>query len=148
MDEGGFGQHWGFQTLEQGSLSNRTRHGEVGGITVEALMSRFGIDYIDFFKVDIEGAEKEVFASSSMWIDKIGVIAIELHDRLKAGCSRSVYLATKNFDWEFRRGETIFMGKGPCPATSSLESDVTAIGRTNGSSQLISKLPCQIVAVH
>jgi FkbM family methyltransferase len=100
--------HWGFQTAEKLSSSPLT---EVEGITIDSLMERFGIDYIDLFRVDIEGAEQEVFANSAPWIRKVGVIAVELHDRLKVGCSRSVYLATKDFQWEIRRGETVFLGR-------------------------------------
>lgn len=146
LDKQGFGQYWGFQTVEQGSAASRGQ--EVDGITVDELMSRFGIEYIDFFKVDIEGAEKEVFANSSMWIDKIGVLAIELHDRIRAGCSRSVYLATKEFEWEFRRGETMFMGKGSFPVSNGVKPPVASAWQASESSKLSSQLPCQIVASH
>jgi FkbM family methyltransferase len=102
--------NWGFQTLEQG-LQGDTSHNEVKAITLSSLMAQLSIDYIDFLRIDIEGAEKEVFDDASSWIDKVGVVGIELHDRLKAGCTRSVYLATKDFQWELRRGETVFFGR-------------------------------------
>ena len=34
-----------------------------------------------------------------------------MHDRLKTGCSRAVYSATKDFDHEFRKGETVFLAR-------------------------------------
>ena len=40
-------------------------------ITVDRLMSDHGIEHIDILKVDIEGAEKEVFADTSAWIDRL-----------------------------------------------------------------------------
>jgi FkbM family methyltransferase len=141
----GLGQ-WGFFTMEHPSQREGLKDGEVEGITVTTLMTRFGIEYIDFFKVDVEGAEKEVFASSSSWIDRVGVIAIELHERLKVGCSRSVYLATKDFQWEFRRGETIFMGKGECSASKIPES--TAALNNSRFARVGPRVQCQIVAVH
>ena len=42
-------------------------------------------------KVDIEGAEKEVFQRGmGAWIDRIGVIAVELHDNINPGCSKAL----------------------------------------------------------
>ena len=56
-------------------------------------MRENSIDYIDLLKVDIEGAGKEVFDNCSAWIGRVGAIVVELHDRLKAGCSDSVHKA-------------------------------------------------------
>jgi hypothetical protein len=74
-------------------------------------MEQCGIDYVDLLKVDIEGAEKEVFESSSRWIDRVGAIAIELHDQLKSGCSSAFRDATRDFSYESRKGETIFVAR-------------------------------------
>jgi FkbM family methyltransferase len=135
--------HWGFQTVEE---AGKTRSSEVEGITVNSLMARFAIDYIDFFRIDIEGAEHEVFESSSPWIEKVGVIAIELHDRLKTGCSRSVYLATKNFHWEIRRGETIFLGREEFAVKEVAQLSVLA-GTSNTSLRRVrGRRPCTIVS--
>lgn len=73
--------HWGFAVAE-GS-------GECAAITVPALMRQFGFEHIDLFKIDIEGAEKEVFAACD-WQNAVGTVVIELHDRFKQGCSASV----------------------------------------------------------
>jgi FkbM family methyltransferase len=83
--------------------------GSVPGMTVEKVMSDFCLNYIDVLKIDIEGSEKEVFEKPFPWIDKVGVIAIELHDRIRPGCSRSFYSATKDFAHEVRKGETVFL---------------------------------------
>ena len=62
--------------------------GTIRGITMNELFDEFGIDRIDLLKLDIEGAEKEVFGSGpTAWLDRVGVIAIELHDCFKPGCS-------------------------------------------------------------
>ena len=53
----------------------------VAAITRDRLMRDQGIDHIDILKVDIEGAEKEVFADTSAWIDRVGSIIVELHER-------------------------------------------------------------------
>jgi FkbM family methyltransferase len=94
---------WGFRTIPKGSSAR--------GITVDRLMDQCSIDYIDLLKADIEGAEREVFENPSKWIDRLGAIVIEPHDRFKVGCSRALYLATPDFAIEGRRGEMVFLAR-------------------------------------
>jgi FkbM family methyltransferase len=101
--------HYGFQTVAEPELRTQSRRDDVLGITVDKLMLNFSITHIDLLKLDIEGSEKEVFEDCLNWIDKVGVIVIELHDRLRTGCSRSVYRAAKDFEFESRKGETVFL---------------------------------------
>lgn len=55
------------------------------------LVAQFTSQRIDLLKVDIEGAEKEVFQNGTdKWIDRIGVIAVELHDNIVPGCSKAL----------------------------------------------------------
>lgn len=136
--------HWGFQTVEKSGAAPTT---EVEGITINSLMERFEIDYIDLLRVDIEGAEQEVFANSSPWIQKVGVIAIELHDRLKVGCSRSVYLATKDFRWELHIGETVFLGREECAANEVSQRAASADPQNALPRGVRGKRPCAIVSV-
>lgn len=89
---------WGFQTRNGSALPGTQR---VQALTVDELMRRHGIDYIDVLKIDIEGAEKEVFADPSAWIDRVGIIIVELHERLRTGCNRAFYQATSGFDMEW-----------------------------------------------
>jgi FkbM family methyltransferase len=79
--------------------------GGVPSISIPEVMQCFNLDRIDLLKVDIEGAEKEVFEASSDWIKSVGTIAIELHDRFKHGCARAVFGATSNFCRHPDRGE-------------------------------------------
>lgn len=101
--------HYGFQTAAAGSPDSRESVQKVPGMTIEKVMRDYSIDYIDILKVDIEGSEKELFENSSSWIDSVGVIAIELHDRIRDGCSRSLYSAASGFTHGFSRGETTFL---------------------------------------
>jgi len=100
------GGEWGFQ-VEEGPSAN----GGVAALTLDRLMDQVGIDFVDLLKVDIEGAEKEVFETSSPWIKRVGTIAIELHDQLKVGCSRAFREATRDFGHELHKGETIFVAR-------------------------------------
>jgi FkbM family methyltransferase len=88
-----------FQVVENGS--HRVR-----AITMDTVMRETGIDSVDLLKVDIEGAEKEVFESCP-WISKVRVLAIELHDRVRLGCSSTVKNAARDFQCD-ERGEVTF----------------------------------------
>ena len=92
---------WGFRTEEVGS----SRNASLKGITVDEILKQSGCDRIDILKIDIEGAEKELFSKDYSWIDKVDVLIIELHDRLKAGCSKSFYSAIDKRDWNIYGNE-------------------------------------------
>lgn len=58
--------------------------------------------HIDLLKIDIEGAEKEVFeANYDYWLPKTRAVIIELHDRMKPGSSRSVFKAISQYNFSF-----------------------------------------------
>jgi hypothetical protein len=88
---------------------------EVRGMTVDTIMKEEGIEHIDILKIDIEGAEREVFGDTSSWIGKVDALIIELHDRMKPGCSRSFYEGSKGFDNKWLRGENVYLTRrGSC----------------------------------
>ena len=66
---------------------------------IDSLIKKFNIKFIDILKIDIEGSEKEIFESSCEWLEKVGVLVIELHDRMKKGCSMSLF--KKLYDYEY-----------------------------------------------
>ena len=69
-------------------------------------MQEMFIPAIDLAKIDIERAEREVFADTQ-WLNGIGCLMIELHDWLRPGCTDAVELAMQGFV-HTRRGETSF----------------------------------------
>ena len=75
------------------------------------ILKQYDISYVDLLKIDIEGAEREVFENQPEWLSKVGVIAIELHDRIKPGCSRSFYQAVGDFPFEGVSGENIVVAR-------------------------------------
>ncbi len=68
--------NWGYQTKEV-EVSDHS----IEGITIDQIIEEYVIPDIDFLKIDIEGAEKELFMHNyENWITKAIVIAVELHD--------------------------------------------------------------------
>lgn len=91
---------------------------EVSSITIEDLLKEYDLPFIDILKIDIEGAEKEVFSNTPDWIAKVGLIAIELHEYLKTGCNRAFYTAIDSYTKiECKKGENVFV------VTSNLKND-------------------------
>ncbi len=101
-----FTGHWGYTVSETHNETESTGQ-EINCITVESIMNEYGIENIDIFKMDIEGAEKNVLENSSNWIDSVAIMTVELHDRICMGCARAFYLSTKDFrDFE-KHGEKV-----------------------------------------
>jgi FkbM family methyltransferase len=96
---GAFGE-WGFVTSSGGTGP------KVRAVTMPTLMREMNIQTIDLAKIDIEGAEQEVFEDTS-WLSGTGCLMIELHDRFRSGCSEAVERAMHGFA-RSERGETTF----------------------------------------
>lgn len=95
---------WGVQVVDRPGGALVPCH------NVATLLDRVGFDRVDILKVDIEGAELEVFAQdSARWLSRIDLIAIETHDRFRAGSEAAVRtaLATR-FEELPPRGENLF----------------------------------------
>lgn len=99
--------HHGFRTA--GKSSEEGVHKEPGGCvqgtTVNSLLEKYQLEFCDILKIDIEGSEKEVLECSQTWIDKVGVIMVELHDHIKDGCSEAFREASRDFHRHFSKGE-------------------------------------------
>ena len=90
------------------------KDGAVEGITVDEIMRRKDVMHIDILKVDIEGAEKEVFSNASAWIEHISVIMAELHPHISSECTRNVYNATKSFNYKAAKGANVIIMREEC----------------------------------
>ncbi|MFI1488737.1 FkbM family methyltransferase [Streptomyces sp. NPDC020747] len=53
----------------------------VKAITIDELSMAYGVDQIDVLKMDIEGAEANIMAGSLDWLDRVGVLIMEIHRR-------------------------------------------------------------------
>lgn len=94
----------GFVTRE-GGLGPKVR-----AVTMHTLMRKFGIPSIDLAKIDIEGAELELF-EDTRWLDGLGCLMIELHDRFRPGCSQMVEPAMQAFARSQQGETTIYLRK-------------------------------------
>lgn len=98
--------HHGFQTAASAESGAKSL-GSVEAVTIGSLIARAGTDRLDILKIDIEGAEKVVFAASPRWLDAVDVIMAELHDHIHEGCSKVFFEATGQFQIQIVNGETV-----------------------------------------
>jgi FkbM family methyltransferase len=69
-------------------------NGNISAISINTLIAKYDIQYIDILKLDIETSEKQLFSNNyDIWLPKIKTIIIELHDRIEEGCSKSFFEA-------------------------------------------------------
>lgn len=89
----------------------------VDGVTMETLMKAQHIETIDILKVDIEGAEKNLFEHDCSWLATVQTIGIEFHDWRIKGCTTVFFAAlSKYFNGLFtlsRHGETVVVNRLP-----------------------------------
>jgi FkbM family methyltransferase len=133
--------HSAFQMRRGSSSGGMAPSNRVQARTVDEIMSELGISSIDLLKVDIEGAEKEVFTDPRRWIDRVGTIAIELHPSMRPGCEQTVEQATGDFDVKWSAGETNYLTRANA-ARPGVSSDQGAV-----SSGATPKFPLKILSV-
>lgn len=85
---------WAFQVVE-------SEDGEIDGYSIVDLSTLFcsGMPF-DLVKLDIEGAEREVFEGDTKWTMHSRLVGVELHERFRPGCSDSVRAAFDPSLWE------------------------------------------------
>ena len=105
----GYG-NWGFFVKEI-AYENRIDENYIKGIPISEILNSSGFNTIDILKLDIEGSELEIFSKNyEPWLGKVRMIIIELHDRLRTGCSDAFYNATRNYNFSYSRsGENIVL---------------------------------------
>lgn len=108
---------WGLQVRQpaaplSGELNSAVKQAEsVRAITIEDIIREYDLRNIDLLKVDIEGAEKELFSAAGSWLPQVDAICIELHDRFKPGCTRTFFAAVPDFSVEARKGENVLVAR-------------------------------------
>ncbi|MBZ5858030.1 FkbM family methyltransferase [Flavihumibacter profundi] len=92
----------------------------VPAITIDELINTYKLESIDICKINIEGAEKELFASNyNHWLSITKVLVIELHDRMRKGCTKSLFNALQDFDFQISwKGFSLVIQLNHSPAGS------------------------------
>jgi len=95
-------ESWSFKVKES-SIGIKDHSLIVEAISIDALIKQFNINVIDILKVDIEGAEYELFSENyEFWLPRVKYIMIELHDGYRSGCSTNVMKALARFNFSIR----------------------------------------------
>jgi len=107
---------WGFMTANDSQHDKynvpllQKKH-NVRSVTIESLFSEYNLSRIDILKMDIEGAEIEVFRNHSPWVNHVRSIIVELHGRIRPGCGKAFRKIAKKFDDVAIAGEDFYLSK-------------------------------------
>jgi FkbM family methyltransferase len=104
IEDHGYGA-WGFMVSE---VPEGTP-GAVKAVSIPELMRQQQCEKIDILKIDIEGSEKELFASNyETWLPKVTLLIVELHDRMREGAALSFFKAITKYNFRLAiKGENI-----------------------------------------
>jgi len=82
-------------------------------ITIKEILKLSNKKQIDILKIDIEGAEQELFNRGYKdWLGQVKVLIIELHDQLRPNASKNFYQAINNYSWKkYTQGENLILIK-------------------------------------
>lgn len=99
---------WGTRTVEPDSVPAAA--GLTRAFTLDTLAATYGLERLDYVKIDIEGAEKQVFESPARrWLERTRLIAVEFHDRFRPGCRAATEAALAGRGGRgYRKGENWF----------------------------------------
>ena len=72
---------WAFRSREVGQGGDRVR-----ALSIATLLANYQIETVDILKVDIEGAEVELFAANpANWLPRVKYLVVETHERFRPG---------------------------------------------------------------
>jgi len=97
---------WGYRTE-----INDSKSGGLVALSVQELLDRHSDCEPFICKIDIEGAERELFSRNTQWVARFPIVIIELHDWLfpRSGTSANFLRAIAGMDRDFiLSGENIF----------------------------------------
>jgi hypothetical protein len=86
--------------------------GNVRAVTIAELLQRRSADWVDLAKIDIEGSERELFSENTGWLERVGALVLELHDRFRPGCRDALDDAIARSGVRFRelhKGEDVVL---------------------------------------
>ena len=84
--------------------------GDVAGYRISDLLTLLNAERLDILKLDIEGAEREVFRApdARQWMDRTDCLLVELHDHHAPGCRHALDTLLATARWtEREQSETV-----------------------------------------
>ncbi|HEV2479880.1 MAG TPA: FkbM family methyltransferase [Puia sp.] len=101
------GKEWSF-SLEE---STEESPGAIQAVTISELMNKYGLQTIDFLKIDIEGGEKNIFLDApgpADWLGRVRMIAIEIHDEVN--CRNQIERLLESFQFKLQYSGELTIG--------------------------------------
>ena len=89
-------ESWAFEVTE----AHETEKGAFLAKSIEDILAIKGWDSVDILKLDIEGSEIDVFNKGfESWLPKVKLLIIELHEKMKPGCTEVFERAVNQYDF-------------------------------------------------
>jgi len=70
-------EEWGFHVADDGEVS--ASKGTAPALTMDDVLKTSRLEYVDYIKMDIEGAEAFVLGGEAGWLRAVGCIKVEIH---------------------------------------------------------------------
>jgi FkbM family methyltransferase len=95
---------------------SRASVGALGDIKVRALrldtlLEQENIEKVDLLKVDIEGAEVEMFRNADDWLDRIDALAVEFHDNSRSASQFDSFMVRHGFKVDQASSHTVYAAR-------------------------------------
>lgn len=88
---------WGFTIIENPhDAATLTELEEVAAMSIEQIRQQYSEKLVGMIKLDVEGAEKQLFEDPNSSLQQIPIVFAELHDRIVPGCTDAFYNFSKN----------------------------------------------------
>jgi hypothetical protein len=107
------GREPGFGSIEEAAVGSRMTNelGDIPIMTIGQILSFAPAGRIDVLKIDIEGAEVDLLRPPISWINRVGMVVIELHGPDAERLIRS-WMRQYGFVYEKRRSIHFFVRPG------------------------------------
>lgn len=98
--------HWGFATKIKEDISNNSLE-TIKTVSISSLIDKYELQKIDILKMDIEGAEADVFMKNyNDWLPKVKCLIIEFHERFRPGSEEKIKTLITYFKFSgYQKGE-------------------------------------------
>ena len=93
--------------------------GDIAGFSIRQIIELSGFGFVDLLKVDIEGAEVELFRGDVDWLANVGAIAIEFHKNARVESSFDEIAKEYGFSISAGAAHTVMAFKHTRPGTRS-----------------------------